>query len=100
LCKEIRLNYTLLEGYHVQFQAESRFVKETQDDSIYPLNTLFTSFQQAYNWISLADMPTTRMGHTACVVDGKIYAIGGCEEANVPGLTILEAYAPSLDFND
>jgi len=36
-------------------------------------------------WNKRANMPTARMGLTTCVVDGKIYAIGGYEKANAPG---------------
>ena len=47
------------------------------------------SCQKKDIWTKKADMPTARMGHTTCVVEGKIYAIGGYEKANAPGLNTL-----------
>jgi len=48
-------------------------------------------------WTTAADLPTVRGNHTAAVVDGKIYAIGG---DTGPGaatpLSIVEEYDPGL----
>ena len=42
-------------------------------------------------------MPTARMGHATCVIDGEIYAIGGYQQANAPGLTLVEVYDSATD---
>jgi len=43
-------------------------------------------------WTQRADMPTARSGLSTCVVDGKIYAIGG----GAP-VTTVEQYDPATD---
>ena len=43
-------------------------------------------------WNKLADLPTPRLGHTASVVDGKIYVIGG-----LGTLTRVDMYDPETD---
>ena len=47
-------------------------------------------------WTKKADMPTPRMGHTTCVVDGKIYAIGGALTVKPPhpAVATVEVYIP------
>jgi hypothetical protein len=50
--------------------------------------------EKTEKWVKKADMPTPRLGHSACVVDGKIYAIGGYQKANSPGLTTVEVFTP------
>ena len=55
------------------------------------------SCEQADNWTRKADMPTPRMGLSTCVVNGKIYAIGGYPKANVEGLKTMEVYDPSTN---
>jgi N-acetylneuraminic acid mutarotase len=44
-------------------------------------------------WTSKADMPTRRSFSSTCVVDGKIYVIGGA----MPGKSAVEAYDPTTD---
>jgi len=44
-------------------------------------------------WTRKADMPTTRSFSSTCVVDGKIYVIGGA----MPGKSDVEAYDPETD---
>jgi len=46
-------------------------------------------------WAKKADMPTARMNCGACIVNGKIYAIGGWTNANV--LATMEEYDPDKD---
>jgi N-acetylneuraminic acid mutarotase len=53
--------------------------------------------EKTEQWVKKADMPTPRLGHSTCVVNGKIYAIGGYQKANAPGLTTVEVYDPSSD---
>jgi N-acetylneuraminic acid mutarotase len=54
-------------------------------------------FVQNDTWIKKSNMPTARMGHDTCVLDGKIYAIGGYPIADAPGLTTVEVYDPVTD---
>jgi len=49
------------------------------------------------SWKKLSDMPTARMAHSVCSLDGKIYAIGGYSMANSPGVTTVEVYDPQKD---
>jgi N-acetylneuraminic acid mutarotase len=56
------------------------------------------TFTQSDVWVNKADMPTARLGHATCVVDGKIYAIGGYRFANDPGLTTVEVYDPVMNI--
>jgi len=44
-------------------------------------------------WTRKADMPTKRSFSSTCVVDGKIYVIGG----GAPGKSAVEAYDPETD---
>ncbi len=48
-------------------------------------------------WVRKADMPTPRIGLSTCVVNGKIYAIGGYREAGGTGMKTVEAYDPVTD---
>lgn len=48
-------------------------------------------------WRRRADMPTRRIGLSTCVLDGKIYAIGGYLEAGASGIKAVEAYDPVTD---
>jgi len=63
------------------------------------LSTVEAYDPTADTWTRKADMPTPRSGIATCVVDGKIYAIGG--EAvfnNGPGYsTLVEVYDPAKD---
>jgi len=47
-------------------------------------------------WTMKADMPTARMLLGTCVLDGKIYAIGGAPRPHVP-ISVVEAYDPVTD---
>jgi len=48
-------------------------------------------------WTKKADMPTARKMLSACVVDGKIYAIGGGGQIKNQFLATLEVYDPATD---
>jgi N-acetylneuraminic acid mutarotase len=54
------------------------------------------SFAAEEIWTIKADMPTARMLLDTCVVDGKIYAIGGCPAPHV-GISAVEVYDPKTD---
>ena len=47
-------------------------------------------------WTRRADMPTPRMLLGTCVLDGKIYAIGGAPRPHVE-LSVVEVYDPATD---
>jgi len=47
-------------------------------------------------WAKKADMPTARYFLGTCVVDGKIYAIGGAPQPHV-SLSVVEVYDPPTD---
>jgi len=47
-------------------------------------------------WTKKADMPTARMLLGTCVLDGKIYAIGGAPAPRV-GISAVEEYDPGTD---
>jgi hypothetical protein len=50
------------------------------------------------SWAQRADMPTARELLSACVLDGKIYAIGGCtEDWREFSYKKMEVYDPSTD---
>ena len=49
-------------------------------------------------WKKKADMPTARMHLSTCVVNGKIYAIGGGPGATRAGVSTLEEYDPVTDI--
>lgn len=48
-------------------------------------------------WSSKAPLPTARFGLTTCVVDGKIYALGGGNAPYTPYLSNVEIYNPATD---
>ena len=58
---------------------------------------LFIGCQQTNTWNQKADMPTARLGHATCEINGNIYVIGGYSAANAPGLTTVEMYNPKTD---
>lgn len=58
---------------------------------------LAVSCKQSDSWSRRVDMPTPRGALSTCVVDGKIYAIGGYPRANVEGLQTVEVYEPSTN---
>ena len=47
-------------------------------------------------WTEKADMPTARTDLSTCVVNGKIYAIGGNDDTDVI-LSVVEVYDPATD---
>jgi N-acetylneuraminic acid mutarotase len=47
-------------------------------------------------WTKKADMPTARMLLSTCVLNGKIYAIGGSPRPDA-GLSVMEEYDPVTD---
>jgi N-acetylneuraminic acid mutarotase len=49
------------------------------------------------SWETLAPMPSPRAYFSACVVNGKIYAIGGIHKFPFPGLTTIFEYDPASD---
>ncbi len=55
----------------------------------------------AASWTQKSDMPTPRWNHSAAVVDGKIYVIGGLTSEtsflNGKGLATVEEYDPTTD---
>jgi hypothetical protein len=63
------------------------------------------SLAAEYTWDQKADMPTSRFVHSASVVDGKIYVIGGMtSEPDSVGVWPMEVYeltvsGPPPDFN-
>jgi RNA polymerase sigma factor (sigma-70 family) len=57
-------------------------------------NALFMSPQAGDTWTKKADMPTARWGLSTCVVNGKIYAIGG-EAQDI--FSTVEEYDPKND---
>jgi N-acetylneuraminic acid mutarotase len=55
------------------------------------------SFAQDNIWTSKTDMPTAKFGHATCVVNGKIYVIGGVEDAESTTILAVEEYDPETD---
>jgi len=47
-------------------------------------------------WTEKADMPTPRWGHSASVINGEIYAIGGSQD-EITALSVVEEYDPVTD---
>jgi len=56
---------------------------------------------RAATWTQKADMPTPRWGHSAAVVNGKIYVIGGLMSEpsflNAESIAAVEEYDPATD---
>jgi N-acetylneuraminic acid mutarotase len=52
---------------------------------------------QGDTWIKKANMPTPRLGLATCVVNGKIYAVGGYAAAGASGIKTVEEYDPITD---
>ena len=52
---------------------------------------------QADTWTTRPPMPTRRVGHSACVMDGKIYVIGGGESIFGTYFSTVEVYDPATD---
>jgi N-acetylneuraminic acid mutarotase len=48
-------------------------------------------------WTTKTDMPDRRAYHSASVVNGKIYVIGGGRDLNTSGISAVEAYDPVSD---
>ncbi len=56
---------------------------------------------QGNTWTTVADMDVPRYQHSTCVVNGKIYSIGGetiGNGCNAPGSKSVEEYDPSTDI--
>ncbi|MEN6428514.1 MAG: LamG-like jellyroll fold domain-containing protein [Phycisphaerales bacterium] len=60
------------------------------------MTATFLSLSAQAGWTRKADMPTARTSLAACVVDGKIYAIGGAPQNQVVTATV-EQYDPGTD---
>jgi N-acetylneuraminic acid mutarotase len=57
-----------------------------------------TSLEAAESsWSTKSPLPTARFGLTTCVVDGKIYALGGGDSVYSPFLSAVEIYDPAMD---
>jgi hypothetical protein len=52
------------------------------------------SLAEEGTWRKRAEMPTPRAGLSTCVVNGKIYAIGGANDRQL--LSTVEEYDPGL----
>ena len=50
-----------------------------------------------HTWAQKVDMPTARFLHSASVVDGKIYAIGGAAKDMTEAIMPMEVYDPVMD---
>jgi len=59
--------------------------------------TTFPVTCSAAIWAAKPDMPTARLGLATAVVGGVVYAIGGYDASNAPGLTTNEAYDPTTE---
>jgi N-acetylneuraminic acid mutarotase len=59
-------------------------------------------FNTLAQWTRHSDMPTARWGLSACMLDGKIYALGGSQNLTSPGYATnkMEVYDPVLDTWD
>ena len=57
------------------------------------------SLAKGDSWIRKANLPTPRLGLSSCVLNGKIYAIGGVKQPEVDddGLRSIQAYDPATD---
>ena len=54
---------------------------------------------KANQWQEITEMPTPRTSHTASIVDGKVYVIGGYvqEDKEYKNLATIEIYDPATD---
>lgn len=59
------------------------------------LSLLFDVYAEDGKWVKKADMPTAKLA-PSCVVEGKIYLVGGMSENPNP-LSTLEEYDPTTD---
>jgi RNA polymerase sigma factor (sigma-70 family) len=57
---------------------------------------MLASHDEGGTWTQKADMPTARLMLSTCVLDGKIYAIGGCTPQG-QFFSALEVYDPGTD---
>lgn len=48
-------------------------------------------------WVPKADMSVTRLGASACVVDGKVYVVGGLIVYGGAATPVVEIYDPASD---
>lgn len=68
---------------------------------VFSLSLIFSSvtIAETDTWTKKADMPTARAGLSTSVVNGKIYAIGGCHwnGANWISVSTVEEYNPVLN---
>jgi len=83
--------------------SEISFIANKQGDGdggeLNPQNAaLIAAPGAADTWAAGADMPTTRYGHSASVVNGKIYVIGGSNTPDAAiSLAAVEEYNPATD---
>jgi N-acetylneuraminic acid mutarotase len=56
------------------------------------------SIAQGDAWTTKAKMLTERSGHSSCVVNGKIYVIGGVKDTNSLTISTVEVYDPATDI--
>jgi RNA polymerase sigma factor (sigma-70 family) len=63
--------------------------------NIKPLSTVYEYDPNANTWSKKADIPTNRMTQRSCVVDGKIYVIGGWTDGGFT--SAVEAYDSATD---
>ncbi|MBK9097680.1 MAG: T9SS type A sorting domain-containing protein [bacterium] len=69
------------------------------DPTAKPVSTIWAYDPVAETWTQKADLPTARLLLSACVIDGKIYAIGGTTEnwENV-FYKVVEVYDPAANI--
>jgi N-acetylneuraminic acid mutarotase len=61
------------------------------------LNVASMTLAAGDSWTTKADMPTPRWGLSTCVLDGRIYAIGGGQNPFGAYLSPVEEYYPATD---